>query len=63
MSNEVYGRREAQRMTKSIADDPKALDWSEHIRRVSQGNKAPHRVSYPPLVSPPRAILDKVGSK
>jgi hypothetical protein len=63
MPNEAYGQREASRMNKSIADDPKALDWSEHVRRVSQDSaaKAPRKVSYPAAVGGLKTLIDKVG--
>jgi hypothetical protein len=61
MSNEAYGQREAQRMSKSIADDPKALDWAEHVRRVSQDSalKQPRRTPYPSLAGTVKVIGDK----
>jgi hypothetical protein len=63
MSNEAYGAREAARQNRSIADDPKALDWSEHVRRVQTGQalKEPRRTMAPDLCRPRRALLDKVG--
>jgi hypothetical protein len=60
MPTEAYGTREA---SKSLADDPKALDWSEHVRRVAQDTalKTPRRTMAPDLCGPRRALIDKVG--
>jgi hypothetical protein len=59
---EAYGQKEASRVNRSIADDPKALDWSEHVKRVSQdtGLKTPRRTVAPDLCGPRRPLLDKV---
>jgi hypothetical protein len=56
---EAFGQKEATRMNRSIADDPKALDWSEHVRRVQTGQalKEPRRTTAP------RPLLDKVGGR
>jgi hypothetical protein len=61
MSGEAYGHREAQRVNKSLADDPKALDWAEHVRRVSRDSaaKQPRRVQYPSLGGVVKVIGDE----
>jgi hypothetical protein len=60
---EAFGQKEAARMQRSIADDPKDRDWDEHVRRVSQDSalKTPRRSVAPDLCGPPRALIDKVG--
>jgi hypothetical protein len=59
---EAFGQKEARRMQGSIAGDPKALDWSEHVRRVSQDSAAwAPKVPYPPAVGGLRTLVDKVG--
>jgi hypothetical protein len=60
MPTEAYGTREA---SKSLADDPKALDWNEHVRRVAQDTalKTPRRMAGPDRSGTVRVLLDKVG--
>jgi hypothetical protein len=33
---EAFGQKEATKMNRSLADDPKALDWDAHVKRVQQ---------------------------
>jgi hypothetical protein len=60
MATEAYGTRE---VSKSLADDPGALDWNVHVKRVQQDAalKAPRRTVAPDLCGPPRSLIDKVG--
>ena len=46
MPTEAYGTRE---VLKSLADDPGALDWNVHVKRVQQDAalKAPRRTAGP----------------
>ena len=59
MASEAYGTRE---VSKSLADDPKALDWDAHVKRVQQDAalKTPRRTVAPDLCGPRRPLLDKV---
>jgi hypothetical protein len=63
MPNEAYGQKEASRVNKSLADDPKDRDWDEHIRRVQQDAalKTPRRTVAPDLCGPRRPLLDKLA--
>jgi hypothetical protein len=60
---EAFGQKEAQRMSRSIADDPLDRDWPTHVKRVAQDSalKAPRKVSYPSAVGGLKPLIDKVG--
>ena len=63
MPNEAYGQREASRMNKSLADDPDALNWDAHVKRVSQDAalKAVRRTMNPNMAGEVKTLIDKVS--
>jgi hypothetical protein len=50
-------------MNKSLADDPDALNWDAHVKRVSQDAalKAVRRTMNPNMAGTVKTLIDKVG--
>jgi hypothetical protein len=60
---EAFGQKQATKMNRSLADDPQALDWDAHVRRVQQDGalKAVRRTMNPNMAGEVKTLIDKVS--